>query len=110
MQTLNGRRGFFLALNEHGFESDVLKPNTADDEATRLIFDATGHQHQLRIVWCYADELSAAKPPVYYDVGIVQTRQPTAKGRPVAIGVWQACENHLISAGKPANTLIKRTI
>lgn len=79
--SVGGRRGFFLALNADGFESDALTPTNADHEA-RLLRGA------VRLVWCFFDEMSATAEPVYHEVA------PTAP----AVGVWAACEAWLLAA------------
>lgn len=79
---LNGRKGYFLAVNPHGFESDFLNPANADIEANRFQVGPA------RLVWVFWDEELArgVKPPVYHPV------KPVA---PVE-GVWGACEAWLL--------------
>lgn len=78
--TLFGRRGFFLALNVDGFESDVLTPQNADRETSGF------RVHPVRLVWCFFDELSVDRPPVYHGV-----LDPAP-----ASGAWVACESWLL--------------
>lgn len=92
---LGDRGGFFLAVNVDGFESDVLTPENADYEASRF------RVRPVRLVWCFFDELSARRPPVYHGV-----LDPAP-----ASGAWAACEAWLLeqeaklSASRPASRL-----
>lgn len=79
---LSGRKGYFLAVNPDGFESDFLNPANADAEANGFRVGPA------RVVWVFWDEeLSRGiKPPVYHPVA------PVAP----SIGVWAVCEVWLL--------------
>lgn len=106
--SIGGRFGFFLILNEDGFESDVLRPQNADAEAERMLTDATGRRHALRIVWCYYGFSQddgpdrSHRPPTYHDVGVVEAEEfpvwpshPDGPKKIRPVGVWAACERFL---------------
>lgn len=95
---INGRNGYFIILNELGYDSDFLGPWNADDEATSMIFDVWSTRHKLRIVWCFDDE--EWDYHVVGDVRIEKQAIPSSlKGglrRVFAKGVWQDCEEYLL--------------
>lgn len=101
---IEGRRGYFLVVNEDGFESDFLTPGNADKEASRLLFDARQKRHELRAVWCFWDEqgIGLKALPVYHDIGAIRVEEralvPSRPRGPKALaatGVWQQCEEYL---------------
>lgn len=102
---IEGRRGYFLVINEDGFESDFLTPGNADKEANWMSCDARHKRHELRVAWCFWDEqgIGLKALPVYHDVGsvsfedvvLVPSRPNGPKGR-AAKGVWQQCEEYLL--------------
>lgn len=102
---IEGRRGYFLVVNEDGFESDFLTPENADKEANQMSCDARHKRHELRVVWCFWDEqgIGLKALPVYHDVGGVRVEDqesvPERQRAPkvlVAKGVWQQCEEYLL--------------
>lgn len=118
---IEGRRGYFLVVNEDGFESDFLAPGNADKEASRLLFDARQKRHELRVVWCFWDEqgIGLKALPVYHDIGVVavedQESVPERQRAPkvlVAKCVWQQCEEYLLRMncrpGAEANARVVR--
>ncbi len=107
---IEGRRGYFLVVNEDGFESDFLTPANADKEATRMIFDARGQRRDLSVVWCFWDEqgIGLKALPVYHEVGGVSIAElelpkPKRGGSKLleAKGVWQGCEEYLFRMNCP---------
>lgn len=101
---IEGRRGYFLVVNEDGFESDFLTPESADKEASRMLFNARQERQELRVVWCFWDEqgIGLKALPVYHEVGGVSVAElelpKPRRGNPKpleAVGVWQACEEYL---------------
>lgn len=108
---IEGRRGYFLVVNEDGFESDFLTPANADKEASRMLFNARQERQELRVVWCFWDEqgIGLKALPVYHDIGGVNTttlitgRMPSGlNARLVAQGVWQGCEEYLFRMNCPS--------
>lgn len=98
---INGRKGYFIVLNELGFDSDFLEPWNADEEATDMIYDRWGARHKLRIVWCFLDDETFFCHAVR-DVRIERQALPSSgQGKVIfrrvfAKGVWQDCEEYLM--------------
>lgn len=107
---IGGRLGFFLAVNEDGFESDVLTRDNADSETERLL-------GARRLVWRFCDGSEGAEvgpAPLGAFTASRESREaarrylegrPDERGRARAEarlterrveGAWAACERWLM--------------